>query len=593
MRPVVNSSCKLLALALALLAVTPAIAVWPVPEHISTGTKVLWVDQSLHVTYNGQPLPWIYPCAPSNGRADFSSKQIVQSAVSRAAQAILEDNFVPWMLYARNALADSEPSPHHDKKLLQRLVINQNGTDTPKTFKAKAGEVDESYTLAVTEEGLASITAHSSIGVLRALESFSQLFFKHSRGSQIYSNLIPVKISDKPQYDHRGILFDAARSYFPVSSILKTIDAMSWNKLNRLHLHISDAQSWPMEVPSLPLLAEKGAYSPNARYTPGDLALIQSHAVERGVQVIIEIDTPGHWGITYEAYPDTIAAWGATPWQSYCAEPPCGQLKLNHPAVDPFLDTLMDDVLPRTAPFSAYHHTGGDEVNFNAFALEETVGTNDSAVIKPLLQKFFDKHHTRVRKHGLTPMVWEEVVLHYDVTLGDDVVVQSWLGGESVKNITAKGHKVITSNYNFWYLDCGRGHWLNFANGDAFDEFFPFNDWCTPAKGWRLMYSYDPRAGLSEEAAKLVIGGEAAGWSEYIDQHNIDTILWPRASAMGEVLWSGRIDLQTGQNRSQLDAAPRLAEFRERMVARGVGSAPVHMPFCTQGMNATACEYVV
>jgi len=585
-------SCSTQVLALAALAISPVLAVWPIPESITTGDKVLWIDQSLHVTYNGQAMPWTYPCSPSTGQTKFNSKQVVQGAISRAAQNILQNNFVPWTLYERNALASSEPSPHKDKKLLQKLVITQTGNDTAKTFKAKAGEVDESYQLAVTQEGIARILAVSSVGVLRALESFSQLFFKHS-GGQIYSNMIPVDISDKPQYDHRGILFDAARSYFSVDTILKTIDALAWNKLNRMHLHISDAQSWPMEVPALPLLAEKGAYSPNARYTTEDLALIQSHAVERGVQVFIEIDTPGHWGITYEAYPDVVAAWGATPWQNYCAEPPCGQLKINHPAVDPFLDTLMDDVLPRTAPYSSYHHTGGDEVNFNAFALEDTVGTNESTVIQPLLQKFFDKHHARVRKHGMTPLVWEEVVLEYNVTIGSDVVVHSWLGSEAVGKITAKGHKVITSNYNYWYLDCGRGHWLNFANGAAFDQFFPFNDWCTPAKGWRLMYSYDPRAGLSEEEAKLVIGGEAAGWSEYIDDYNIDTILWPRASAMGEVLWSGRIDSHTGQNRSQLDAAPRLAEFRERMIARGVSSAPVHMPFCTQGRNATACEYVV
>lgn len=590
MRSFLRSSTRLLSLAA--LAIGPAVAVWPVPENISTGNKVLWVDQSLHVTYNGQAMPWVYPCSSSTGETTFNSKQVVQGGISRTAQYILQDNFIPWMLYERNALADSEPSPHSNKTLLQKLVITQTGNDTANTFRAKAGDVDESYTLAVTEAGIARISAASSIGVLHALESFSQLFYKHS-GGQIYSNLIPVDISDKPQYDHRGILFDAARSYFPVDTILKTIDALAWNKLNRMHLHISDAQSWPMEVPALPLLAEKGAYSPYARYTTQDLAQIQSYAVERGVQVFLEIDTPGHWGITYEAYPDVVAAWGATPWQDYCAEPPCGQLKINNPAVDPFLDTLMDDVLPRTEPYSSYHHTGGDEVNFNAFALEDTVGTNDSAVIQPLLQKFFDKHHARVRKHGMTPVVWEEVVLDYNVTVGDDVVVQSWLGQDSVAEIAAKGLKVISSSYEFWYLDCGRGHWLNFANGAAFTQFYPFNDWCTPAKGWRLMYSYDPRAGLPEDQAKLVIGGEAAGWSEYIDGSNIDTILWPRASALGEVLWSGRIDSHTGQNRSQLDAAPRLAEFRERMVARGVSSAPVYMPFCTQGNNATACEYVV
>jgi hexosaminidase len=107
-----------------------------------------------------------------------------------------------------------------------------------------------------------------------------------------------------------------------------------------------------------------------------------------------------------------------------------------------------------------------------------------------------------------------------------------------------------------------------------------------------LVYSYDPRAGLSEEEAKLVIGGEVAAWAESIDPVNLESVLWPRTCAAAETLWSGRKDAG-GQNRTQLDAAPRLAEFRERMVARGVGSAPVHMPFCTQGMNATECEYLM
>lgn len=105
------------------------------------------------------------------------------------------------------------------------------------------------------------------------------------------------------------------------------------------------------------------------------------------------------------------------------------------------------------------------------------------------------------------------------------------------------------------------------------------------------MYSHDPRANLTEEEAKLVLGGEVAAWSESIDPVSMDGILWPRASAAGEVLWSGRQDA-SGQNRSQYDAAPRLAEFRERMVARGIRSEPVQMTFCTQG-DAKECAYVV
>lgn len=87
------------------------------------------------------------------------------------------------------------------------------------------------------------------------------------------------------------------------------------------------------------------------------------------------------------------------------------------------------------------------------------------------------------------------------------------------------------------------------------------------------------------------MGGEVAVWSETIDPANLDTLVWPRASAAGEVLWSGRRDA-SGQNRTQLDATPRLNEFRERMVLRGVRSSPVQMTFCTQG-TPEECEYAL
>ena len=124
------------------------------------------------------------------------------------------------------------------------------------------------------------------------------------------------------------------------------------------------------------------------------------------------------------------------------------------------------------------------------------------------------------------------------------------------------------------YLDCGRGQWLTFDNGLSFDTLYPFNDWCQPTKNWQLIYSHDPAAGLSKEAAKNVLGGEVAVWAETIDGITLDSLVWPRASAAGEVLWSGRQDAH-GQNRSQYDAVPRLAEMRERMVARGVGASVV------------------
>ncbi|KAI0007488.1 glycoside hydrolase family 20 protein [Xylariaceae sp. FL0662B] len=611
-------SCTMLSnvvLSLLLLSAAPVLAVWPVPESISTGNSTLWIGRDLAITYNGEHVCWFtahghshshdyamdtnmnfvfqqLPCdtnyKPANG-PNFSSKDIVLGGLSRTLKNILEDNFVPWTLYPRMQLQTTEPDLSH-KSTISHLVITQNGTDTAKTFKPLAGEVDESYSLSVGVDGKAEIHAASSTGVLRALESFSQLFFKHSKGP-IYTKLAPVKIQDKPQYEHRGVLLDVSRTYLPVEGIYRTMDAMTWNKMNRLHIHATDSQSWPLEIPSIPSLHEKGAYAPDMTYTPADVVAIQTYGIHRGIEVIFEIDTPGHFGIAALSHPELITGWGSTPWSTYCAEPPCGQLRLNESAVDPFLDTLMDDVLPRVAPYAAYFHTGGDEVNFNLYNLDPSIGTNESAVLVPLLQKFVDKQHARVRKAGLVPMVWEEIPTSYNVTVGKDAVVQSWLGDGALKKITGLGHKVITSDYNYWYLDCGQGHWMNFAEGDSFAAYYPFNDWCSPTKGWRLAYSYDPRANLTDSEAALVLGGEVAVWTEAIDDAILDRILWPRAAAAAEVLWSGRLDAQ-GNNRTQLDAAPRLAEFRERILARGVKAGPVHMPFCTQGGNATNCLYM-
>ena len=96
------------------------------------------------------------------------------------------------------------------------------------------------------------------------------------------------------------------------------------------------------------------------------------------------------------------------------------------------------------------------------------------------------------------------------------------------------------------------------------------------------IYSFDPLQSIPANLTHLVLGGEASIWSEQTDAVSLDGMIWPRMSAVAEVLWSGAKDA-SGQNRSQVMAAPRLADMRERLVARGVQAQPVYMPFCTQG----------
>lgn len=244
---------------------------------------------------------------------------------------------------------------------------------------------------------------------------------------------------------------DVSRNYYAPSDIMRTIDALSWNKFNRLHLHASDAQSWPLEIPALPELAEKGAYMAGLSYSPEVLRGIQEYGAYRGVEVIIEIETPGHASSVALAYPELIAAFNVQPdWSTYSAEPPTGQLKLNNTAVYNFLDTLWKDLLPRVSQYSSYFHTGGDEVNANVYLLDEGVRSNDSSVIRPLLQKFLDFNHDHVRAAGMTPIVWEEQLLMWNLTLGSDVVVQTWQSDDAVAQTVAKGHKALVGNYGYW-----------------------------------------------------------------------------------------------------------------------------------------------
>lgn len=439
------------------------LAIWPAPQDLKNGSTVLWIEPTVKVTYNIEHvcrIPFLdvhYPQTeqvldaqahknPENGI--FTSSSIVEPAISRALHTLFTNSLVPWKLVARNALSDFEPPANAPRTLVSHLKITQTSPD--KTFKPLAGEVNESYNLTISVSGEAKLSAVSAYGVLHGLQTFIQLFFQHSTNHGIYTNLAPVSITDSPKFQHRGLNMDVSRNWFPKTNILRTIDALSWNKFNRLHLHMSDSQSWPMEIPALPLLAGKGAYQTGLSYTPVDIEEIQTYGVQRGVEIIIEFDMPGHTTAIGLGYPDLVAAFEAKPWGDYCAEPPCGTLQLNNSATEPFMAKLFGDVLPRVAPYSAYFHTGGDEVNTNAYTLDPTVKSKDRAVIRPLIQKLVDANHARIRAAGLAPIVWEEMLLEWNLTLGKDVVVQTWLKDASVAAVTAAGHNALVGNYGAW-----------------------------------------------------------------------------------------------------------------------------------------------
>lgn len=446
--------------------ITTVAAIWPIPSSYSSGETVLWIEREVQISYNGaiqvsslpRKLSFAYILnslsLQSGGYGKRSvnsssiSHKVVSTAIDRTIETIFEKNFVPWKFHPR--YSDFEPASNATKIYVKSISLQQNGTDVANATKPLSGAVDESYSLSMTETGEVTITAASSIGLAHGLTTFTQLFYKHTDGS-VYTTLAPVEITDAPKFEHRGLNMDVARCYYEPSDILRAIDALAYNKFNRLHIHITDSQSWPLEIPSLPLLTAKGAYGPGLFYSPATLASIQEYGALRGVETIIEIDMPGHTSSIGLGYPDLIAAFNVQPsWDLYASEPPSGTLKLNSSAVDSFLTTLFQDLLPRVSPYSSYFHTGGDEVNVNAYTLDDTVQSNDTTILQPLMQAFVDRNHAHVRAAGLTPIVWEEMLLTWNLTLGSDVVVQTWLSDESVASTVAKGHKVLAGNYNYW-----------------------------------------------------------------------------------------------------------------------------------------------
>lgn len=457
--------------ALAILAALAATAqaIWPLPSQYTSGEKVLWIDESkVKISYSGpghvsfpsfssagstiltygEQKPQGYGHGAENGTA--GAPRIITSAIERTYDTLFNKNFVPWKLRPR--LSNFEPQTD-DKTYISTINLAQNGPDTA----ANNSDVDESYTLEVTQEGKATVTANSEIGILYGLTSFTQLFYKHTKGG-VYTDKAPVFIKDSPKFKWRGLNVDTSRTFKPMSDMYRTVDALAYNKFNRLHWHVTDAQSWPIEIPAMPELAEKGAYVDFQKYSVQDFKDLQEYGALLGVNVVTEFDNPGHTSSIWFSHPDLIAAFNEQPdWTTYCAEPPCGTLKLNSTKVYSFLDKLFDDWLPRVKSTTSYFHLGGDEVNMNAYNLDDTVRTNNSKVLQPLMQKYMDRNMKQVTsKYGLTPLVWEEMLLQWNLTLPNNTIVQTWQSDEAVSQTVKKGYQALAGNYNYWYLDCGK-----------------------------------------------------------------------------------------------------------------------------------------
>ncbi|KAK0517165.1 hypothetical protein JMJ35_000320 [Cladonia borealis] len=551
-------------------------ALWPLPRHLKSGSTTLWLDPDVQYAHhvNSQPLrdevPWYQGLEKPQSSHHLPAtkppsypQDVLEVAFQRFNSKVFSEHFVPHKFYPRRSRF--EPSIDGTGMLINKITINEvsfvslgNGQHTVSR---------EAYLIRILQDGTTTLEILSPEGGIHAFDTFAQLFYAHSAiGESVYTPYAPVLITDAPAFEHRGLNLDISRNWIAPQDVLRTIEAMGFNKFNKLHLHATDAQSWPLEIPASPDLSSKGAYRWDQVWTTKDLENVQRHGLYHGVEVYLEIDLPGHSASIFHSYPGLITAYDK-PWNKYAQEPPSGQLKLDSPSVPPFLTILFNDLLPRTQPFSTHFHIGGDEINKESYVLEPTVKSSSKVDIQPLLQKFMNHVLSLLENHSLTPIVWEDMLLEWNLELPPDTIIQTWRSASSLAKVVEKGGPIARSSAR-----AKNGIWT----ADSAPLLIP------KIQGIRnrLLNILIVIADIPEEKKYLVVGGEVHLWCELTDGVNLDSMLWPRAAAAAEVLWRGKGEVGEGTTR-------RLAEMRERLVARGIGAGMVQMTWGL--MNEGSC----
>ncbi|KAH7872348.1 glycoside hydrolase family 20 protein [Lentinula edodes] len=546
------------AIVLALSAIPCCLSIWPIPRSLDSGNQILKLSGSFDISINFTNPPQDLLDAVTRTKYSIQTDQLGRLTVGRGS---------------------SDSTAFGSAKTLRTLMLAlEQSASTAQPIATEAVVAldarDEGYSLSVPLDGSAGVvSANTTLGLLRGLSTFEQLWYTYD--GTIYTNYAPLTIvNDSPAYAYRGFMLDTARNFFSVSDIKRTLDAMYLVKINTFHWHITDSQSWPIQVVQFPELAQAGAYSTNQSYTPNDIQDVVTYAGERGIDVLVEIDTPGHTAIIGASHPEYVACY-LSDWITFAGEPPAGQLRLADASVANFTAAVLAAVA-ETLP-STMFSTGGDELDTACYAADgptQMMLNESGRTLFEALDIFTSTTHGALHALGKTAVVWEEMVLEYNTTtLRNDTIVMVWISSDDAAAVVQKGYRIVHAPSNYFYLDCGAGEWIgNDPTG---------NSWCDPFKTWQESYTFNPLANISSAQVSLVLGGEQLLWTEQSGPENLDSIVWPRAASSAEIFWTGDT-LPDGFDRvgNISEALPRLHDVRYRMVQRGIKAIRLQPEWC-------------
>lgn len=326
------------------------------------------------------------------------TNDLVWAAWQRAYQAIVTLQWVPAAIEA--PIPTFEPFPGATETPSSSSRVKRDSGCSQISLKIDDYDadlqygVDESYGLNVTSSAI-SIHAGTVWGAIHALTTLQQLVISDGQGGLIIEQ--PVTIVDHPNYGHRGIMLDTGRNFLGVKKIYEQLDGMALSKLNVLHWHLVDSQSWAVQLNAYPQMT-KDAYSAKEQYTHADIQGVVAYARARAVRVIPEVDTPGHAASGWQQVDPSIVAcanswWSNDDWPLHTAlQPNPGQLDILNPTTYDVVAGVYNELAP-LFPDNVYH-VGGDEIQkgcYNFSSLTTTWLNEDSnRTYSDLLQYWVD-----------------------------------------------------------------------------------------------------------------------------------------------------------------------------------------------------------
>lgn len=409
----------------------------------------------------------------------------------------------------------------------------------------------EGYTLEVTADGV-RIAGGGPAGVFYGCQSLLQLL-----PSEVYRRgrvlgvrwVIPVlSIQDAPRFAWRGVMLDVARHFMPKHDVLRFIDLMAMHRLNTLHLHLTDDQGWRVEILRYPRLTEVGSWRRESQlgaasysrgdsrphggfYTQDDLREIVSYAMDRAINVVPEIESPGHTQAAIAAYPelglvredsDPLGVW--TRWGI-----DDNVINLEESTVE-FFTNVLDEVMEIfPSPFIG---VGGDECPKTGWRIDERTQRRKAelglATEDELQAWFISRLDDHLSRRGRRLYGWDEIL---EGRLADSMspgaTVASWRGMAGAIAAARAGHDVVSCPVEHAYLD--------YRQSDRSDEPIPVGTVLTISD----VYRFDPvPPELDPDEAHHVIGGQANIWTEHMDSpRTVDYFAFPRMCALAEALW--------------------------------------------------------